>query len=112
MKRSLAQVVFGIAALTTCAVARAGKPHQWETATVISQKLTSDSSTVVVDTGAYSYVWQESTRSPGWHRFIVLVHDQTVHDQVKFYRDGGWFVVLDDQGEKHKFSLVRAAKFQ
>jgi len=54
MKRSLAQVVFGIAALTTCAVARAGKPHQWETATVISQKLTSDSSTVVVDTGAYS----------------------------------------------------------
>jgi len=57
-------------------------------------------------------VWQESTRSPGWHRFIVLVHDQTVHDQVKFYRDGGWFVVLDDQGEKHKFSLVRAAKFQ
>jgi len=112
MKRCLVRVVFGLAALAMCAAVSAEKPRQWETATVISQKLTSESSTVVVDTGAYSYVWQESTRSPDWHHFIVLVHDQTVHDQVKFYRDGRWFVVLDDQGENHRFSLVRAAKFQ
>jgi hypothetical protein len=31
---------------------------------------------------------------------------------VKFYRDGQWFVVLDNRGEKHKFSLIRAAKFE
>jgi hypothetical protein len=87
----------------------AEQSHQWETGTVISQKLTSDSSTVAVITGAHSYVWQEVTRSPGWHHFIVLVHNQTVHDQVKFYRDGQWFVILDDQGEQHKFRLIRAA---
>jgi len=112
MKRNLAQVAFGLAALTTGAAVRAEKPRQWEAATVISQKLTSDSSTVVVDTGGYSYVWQEFMPSPDRHHFIVLVHDQTVHEQVKLYRDGKWFVVLDDQGEKHRFSLVRAAKFQ
>jgi hypothetical protein len=54
-------------------------------------------------------VWQEVARSPDWHHFIVLVHNQTVHDQLKFYRDGQWFVILDDQGEKHKFRLIRAA---
>lgn len=110
MIRGLVQV-FGLI-LATSAVVMAEKPHQWEIAIVISQKLTSDSSTVVVFTGAHSYVWQEFAGGPDWHHFIVLVPDQTVHDQVKFYRDGGWFVVLDKQGEMHKFSLIRAAKFE
>lgn len=95
--------------LAPCAPGMAEQPHKWETATVISQKLTSDSSTVVVFTGAHSYVWQEFTGGPDWHHFIVLGHDQTVHDQVKFYRDGQWFVIPDDQGEKHVFRLIRAA---
>jgi hypothetical protein len=109
MNRGLVQVVFGLVLLATCAAVMAEQSHQWKTATVISQKLTSDSNTVAVITGAHSYVWQEVTRNPDSHHFIVLVHDQTVHDQVKFYRDGRWFVILDDQGEKHKFRLIRAA---
>jgi hypothetical protein len=109
MSRSLVKVVFGLVLLGTCAAAMAERSHQWKTATVISQKLTADSNTVAVITGAHSYVWQEVTGSPGSDHFIVLVHDQTVHGQVKFYRDGQWFVILDDQGEKHKFSLIRAA---
>ena len=109
MNRGLVQVVFGLAILATCAAVMAEQSHKWETGTVIFQKLTSDSSTVAVITGAHSYVWQEITHNPDWHHFIVLVHDQTVHDQVKFYRDGQSFVILDDQGEKHKFRLIRAA---
>jgi hypothetical protein len=46
------------------------------------------------------------------HRPNLTGHDQTVHDQVKFYRDGQWFVVLDNQGEKHKFCLLHAMKFE
>jgi hypothetical protein len=109
MNRGLVKIVFGLAILATCAAVLAEQSHQWKTAIVISQKLTSDSNTVAVITGAHSYVWQEVARSPDSHHFIVLVHDQTVHAQVKFYRDGRWFVVLDDRGEKHKFRLIRAA---
>jgi hypothetical protein len=109
MNRGLVQVVLGSVLLATSAAVMAEQSHQWETGTVISQKLTSDSNTVAVITGARSYVWQEVTRSPDWHHFIVLVHNQTVHDQLKFYHDGQWFVILDDQGEKHKFTLIRAA---
>lgn len=109
MNRGFVKVVFGLVLLATCAAVMAEQSHKWETGTVISQKLTSDSSTVVVFTGAHSYVWQEFTGSPDWHHFIVLVHDQTVRDQVKFYRDGQWFVILDDQREKHKFRLIREA---
>ena len=111
MNRSPVRFIFGLM-LATCFAVMAEKPHQWETATVISQRLTTNSSTVVVFTGGNSYVWQEFTRSPDWHDFIVLVHDQTVHDQVKFYRDGRWFMVLDDQGEMHRFGLIRATKFE
>jgi hypothetical protein len=31
---------------------------------------------------------------------------------MKFYRDGQSFVVLDNQGEKHKFRLLHAIKFE
>ncbi|MGA7108240.1 MAG: hypothetical protein WBV28_10080 [Terracidiphilus sp.] len=109
MNRGLVHVVLGSVLFATCAAVMAEQLHRWETATVLSQKLTSDSNTVAVITGAHSYVWQEVTRSPDWHHFIVLVHNQTVHDQMKFYRDGQWFVTLDDQGEKHTFRLIRAA---
>src|ERR1700739_289444 len=109
MNRGLVQGVIGLM-LATCSAGTAEKPPQWETATVISQTVTPESSTVVVFAGAHSYVWQEFTRSPDWHHFIVLVHDPAVHERVKFYRDGQWFVVLDDHGEMHRFSLIRAAK--
>jgi hypothetical protein len=113
--------------LTIPLSAMAGKPHQWETATVISQSLGSTttgvysgpigtgqiaapinlrSNLVVVETGEYRYTWQEFTRSPNWHHFIVL----TVNDEVKFYREGRWFVVLDSRKKEHKFDLIGAAK--
>ena len=64
------------------------------------------SNIVVVETGAYRYTWQELTRSPNWHHFVVL----TVNDEVRFYRDGQWFMVLGSQGKKHKFTLNGATK--
>lgn len=134
MKHRPVQVVFGLFILIASAVVVAEEPHQWETATVISQTIGSSpmgacsgqvgsdavaaptnrqSNTVVVDTGRYRYSWQELTGGPDWHQFIVLTgHDHIAHEQVKFYRDGPWFVLLDDQGEKHKFCLLHAIKFE
>jgi len=109
MNRGRVRTGFGLVILVTCSAVMAEPSHQWKTATILSQKLTSDSNTVAVITGAHSYVWQEVSPSSDSHHFIVLVHDQTVHEQVKFYREGQWFVILDDQGEKHKFRLIRAA---
>ena len=119
--------ILSLLMLATSIVVMAEKPHQWETATVISQNLGSSpagtyrgplgsgqatvpinikSNIVVVETGDYRYTWQEFTRSPNWHHFVVL----TVNDKVKFYRDGQWFVVLDSQGKKHNFTLIGAVK--
>jgi hypothetical protein len=116
-------LVFGLIVLTTSVSVSAEKPHQWETGTVISQNLGAatagvysgplgsgtvtgpirlKTNIVVVETGEYRYTWQEFTRSPNMHHFIVL----TVNDEVKFYRDGQWFVVLDSQNKEHKFSLI------
>jgi len=125
--RCFAKVFFSLFALTMPVPVLAEKPHQWETAIVVSQNLGSTpagvysgpvgtgqiaapislrSNIVVVDTGEYRYTWQEFTRSPNWHHFVVL----TVNDQVKFYRDGQWFVVLDSENKKHKFTLIGAEK--
>lgn len=125
MKPGLVHVVFGLVVLATCAAVIAEESQHGETATVISQTIGSSpmgecggqfggkSNTVVVDTGIYRYSWQEITSGPDWHHFIVLTgHDRIAHKQVKFYRDGHWFVILDDQGEKHKFCLLQSMKFQ
>jgi len=127
LNRYILTITLSLLASITSLVASAEKPKQWETDTVISQNLGSSSAgtyngplgagqatvpirlrsnVVVVDTGEYRYTLQESTRSPNWHHFVVL----TVNDEVKFYRDGQSFVVLDNQGKKHKFTLVGAAK--
>jgi len=127
MNRRFVHVVLLLLATSSCASVTAEKPHQWETARVVSQNLGSSpagvysapvgtgsiaapiylrSNIVVVDTGDYRYTWQEFTRSPNWHHFVVL----TVNDEVKFYRDGQWFVVLDSRGKKHKFALIGAEK--
>ncbi len=127
VNRCFIQAVLSLLMLAIPIFVVAEKPHQWETATVISQNLGSSpagtysgplgagqasvpinlkSNIVVVETGAYRYTWQEFTRSPNWHHFVVL----TVNDEVKFYRDGQWFLVLDNQGTKHKFTLIGATK--
>jgi hypothetical protein len=109
----------------------AEESHPWETATVISQTIgrspmgecsgqagvaaptNRKSNTVVVDAGRYRYSWQEVTGDLDGHDFIVLTgHDGIAHDQIKFYREGQWFVVLDNQGEKHKFCLLHAMAFE
>lgn len=125
MKPGLVPFVFGLAILATCAAVIAEESEQWETATVIAQTIGSSPmgecggqfggklNTVVVDIGTYRYSWQEMTSGSDWHHFIVLTgHDRIADEQVKFYRDGHWFVVLDDQGEKHKFCLLQSMKFQ
>jgi hypothetical protein len=125
MRRGLVQVLFGLVVLAACAAVIAAEPQQWENATVISQTIGSSpmgecggqfdgkSNTVVVDTGRYRYSLQEITGGPDWHHFIVLTgHDRIAHEQVKFYRDGHRFVVLDDQGMKHKFCLLQSMNFQ
>lgn len=105
----------------------AEKPHSWEIGTVVSQNLGSQAAgvydapmgnariaaplylktnIVVVETQQYQYRWQEYTRSPNFHHFLVLI----VNDEVKFYRDGSWFIVLDNNNKKHKFALVGAVK--
>lgn len=124
MKHGLVQVVLGLVVLATCAAVIAKESQQWETATVISQTIGSSpmgecggqldgkSNTVVVDTGTYRYSWQEITSGSDWDHFIVLSGDRIAHERVKFYRDGHRFVVLDNQGEKHKFCLLQSMKFQ
>lgn len=59
---------------------------------------------VVVETEGHRYTWQELTRAPNIHRFIVL----TVNDTVSYYRDGDKFVVLDSKNKEHKFSVIHA----
>jgi hypothetical protein len=134
MKRDLVQVVFSLFILTTSVTVMAEESHQWETATVISQNIGRSvmgecseqfgggsvaapanrrSNTVVADIGRYRYSLQELTGGSSWNHFIVLTgHDRLAHDQVKFYRVGQLFVVLDNQGEKHEFCLLHATKFE
>ena len=125
MKPGLIQILCSVVFLAACVAVIAEEPQQSETATVISQTIGSSpmgdcggqfegkSNTVVVDTGKYRYSLQEVTGDPDWHHFIVLNgHDRIAHEQVKFYRDDHLFVMLDDQGEKHKFCLLQSMKFQ
>lgn len=134
MKRDLVQVVFSLLLLTTSATVKAQKSHQWETATVISQNIGRSvmgecsgqfgggpvaapadrrSNTVVVDIGRYRYSLQELTGGSDWNHFIILTgHDRVAHDQVRLYRVGQLFVILDNQGQKHEFCQLRATKFE
>jgi len=100
----------------------AEKPHPWETARVISQNMGSQRAgayatplgtgaiavplyrrwnVVVVETDQYKYQWQEQGRN-----LIVL----NVNEDVHFYRDGNWFIVLDSKNKKHKFALTSSAR--
>jgi hypothetical protein len=59
---------------------------------------------VVVETAGHRYKWQELTRTPNIHHFIVL----SVNDSVSHYRDRDKFVVLDSKNKEHKFSVIHA----
>lgn len=108
--------------LTLAVTLLAEKPHAGETAKVISQNLGSEQAgayaapigggavavplyrrwnVVVVETEQYRYEWHEQGRSA-----IIL----TLNDDVRFYRDGNWFIVLDSNNKKHKFALTSSVK--
>lgn len=106
--------------LLLCAVASADKkPIPWEKGHVVSQDIGSQnagvyaapigtgvvgvplyrvSNVVVVDVGSIRYKWLESRNR---HSLVL-----TVNTDIDFYRDKNWFVVLDSNGGKHKFSLI------
>ena len=109
-------VVFALPALS------AEKPHAWETAKVISQELNSSragtyvgplgggsiaaplyrrTNHVILETATYRFGLDEVGRSP-----LILA----VNDDVMFYRDGKWFIMLDAEGKKHKFGLTGMVK--
>ena len=96
----------------------AKKPGVWETGKVISQNQGSERSgaiaapisntvvavpidrncnAVVIETEKYIYQWSEV----GNRRIILPVNGTTA-----FYRDGSYFIVLDNQGKKHKFVVT------
>jgi hypothetical protein len=127
INRFVMQTVLIVLTISAPSRAFAEKPHQWETGTVVSQDLGSNpagvyrgplgggqvvapinlkSNIVVVQAGSYTYTWQEFTRSPNFHHFVVLV----VNDQVRFYRDGDYFIVEDSKGSKHNFTMIGATK--
>jgi hypothetical protein len=116
MRLTIIVVVFVI---TLCA---AEKPRAWETARVISQDLNTQqagtysgplgngtvavpvyrrSNHVIVETDNYRFGWDEIGRTP-----LIL----PVNEQIRFYRDGKFFVVLDSENKKHKFVLSGAIK--
>jgi hypothetical protein len=114
------KTILALAGLTLFAgsVTAAKKPIVWESAKVISQDLGSDKSgtylapigtavvavpiynswnRVTVETADYIYQWSESGNQK-----IIL----PVNGEVRFYRDGDWFIVLDSKNKKHKFSII------
>ncbi len=103
---------------TNMSICAAEKKHHWESATVISQSLTSSqagtyvapvgtaaiavqiyrrSNYVVVETDTQRLAWSEVGRSA-----VIL----PVNGVIEFYRDGNKFIVLDAKKKKHKFVLV------
>lgn len=104
--------------LSTTAYA-AKTPPVMETATVVSQDLSSNqsgyavvpigrgvygaplmsrSNEVTVETATQRITWIES---PNRHPLIL-----PVNGKVQFYRDNQWFVVRDMKNKKHKFGIV------
>jgi hypothetical protein len=55
------------------------------------------SNIVVVETSRYRLTWSELG-----NKFVVL----PVNGTIQCYQDGGWYIVRDSAGKKHKFGLV------
>ncbi|MGO9240655.1 MAG: hypothetical protein ACLQBJ_07565 [Bryobacteraceae bacterium] len=108
-------LLFFVGAALICA---AEKPHNWQRAKVIYQKVGSyqagayaapigtaaiavpiyrRSNVVVVETDTDRLEWSEAGRST-----VIL----PVNGYIQFYRDGNWFIVVDSNKKKHKFALV------
>ena len=55
------------------------------------------SNIVTVETADYRYQWAEVGR-----KLVIL----PVNGEVRFYRDGKFFIVLDMEKKKHKFAVI------
>ena len=112
--------VIAVVVLLASTLAFAEKERAWEMAKVVSQDLRTHTGAAyggpfgpgpmivpvayttniaVVETKDYRYTWSEHSKKK-----VVL----PVHGTIRFYRDGDYFVVLDTNGKKHKFGLLKA----
>ncbi len=112
-------VVLSLLLLIVSTLALAEKERAWENAKVISQDLRTHTGAayggpfgpgpmvvpvayttniVVVETTDYRYTWSEHSKKK------VVV---PVRGMIRFYRAGDYFVVLDTNGKKHKFALLK-----
>ena len=99
-----------------CLMAAAdGFPPYWQGAKVLSQNLTSSSSTLSVreyrkTTNPY-WLWnritiQTTTQVLDWWEIGTKPLAFPVNGFIQFYRDGDLYVVLDKKGKKHRFAVV------
>ena len=113
-----------IFALALAAGAAQAKAPVWETARVLAQNYDESpsgayysgplgggmisgsilrrSNTVDLSTAQYSIRLNEDLGIYGTRPYLVL----PVNAEVRFYRDGNKFIIVDDGGKKHKFGLV------
>jgi hypothetical protein len=109
-----------------CCVPAFGKEVPLETAKVISQNIdsynagtaampigtmvvgvpiTRRSNIVVVETAHHRLTWSEVVTGRGP---VIL----PVNETIQFFQDGNWFIVLDSNRKKHKFSLIHMEALQ
>ena len=100
---------------------------KFETAKVISQNIDSKmidktfpsgipiylfTSVVIVETDSQRLTWEENEIGKSINRRVLLsplgkdLMIFSVKATIQFYRDGGFYIVIDDTGNKHKLKLV------
>ena len=96
-----------------------GFPPYWQGAIVVSQNLSSSSSTLRLrehrKTTYSDWLWnrvtvQTTTQVLDWCEVGTKPLAFPVNGFIQFYRDGDLYVVLDKKGKKHKFAVVRSWK--
>ena len=64
---------------------------------VVGMPINHRSNLVIVETASHRLTWAETG-----NKAIVL----PVNGEIKFYRDGDLFIVMDSKNKKHKFALM------
>jgi hypothetical protein len=92
-------LLLGLLAIVVAAPLLTAGSTQCDTGKAVSQV----SNVVTVETGPYIYQWRENGS-----RIIIF----TINDAVAFCQKGSSFFVVDADGRRHRFSMVRAIKRQ
>ena len=104
-----------LSAVVHSMAAAGGLPPYWQSATVLSQNLTSSSSSLLLREHRKmtypSWLWnrvtvQTSSQVLDWCEVGTKPLALPVNGFIQFYRDGDLYVVLDRKGRKHKFAVV------